>query len=106
MNIGSPKFARNVECDATNDQALGEMGWEVLTVWEGQLNKICDCNGIGRFSWSFQDWQSVQRRKYGRGDGARKTRFEDAMRPRIAFGAGIQAEGACCGLEHAMKTYR
>ena len=32
------KFERNVERDAENEEALRERGWQVLTVWECELN--------------------------------------------------------------------
>lgn len=32
------KFERNVERDAENAEALREQGWQVLTVWECELN--------------------------------------------------------------------
>jgi DNA mismatch endonuclease (patch repair protein) len=32
------KFERNVERDAENEEALRELGWSVLTVWECELN--------------------------------------------------------------------
>lgn len=32
------KFERNVERDAENEEALKERGWQVLTVWECELN--------------------------------------------------------------------
>ncbi len=34
------KFARVVERDAVNAEALAKMGWDVLTVWECQLDDI------------------------------------------------------------------
>lgn len=33
------KISRNVERDRENEEALKEMGWRVLTVWECQLKK-------------------------------------------------------------------
>lgn len=33
------KFERNVERDASSKEALEEMGWKVLTVWECQLKE-------------------------------------------------------------------
>ncbi|MCS3782676.1 very short patch repair endonuclease [Salinibacter ruber] len=32
------KFERNVERDNENEKALRELGWQVLTVWECELN--------------------------------------------------------------------
>ena len=32
------KFERNVERDAENEKALKDLGWQVLTVWECNLN--------------------------------------------------------------------
>ncbi|MCS3827414.1 DNA mismatch endonuclease (patch repair protein) [Salinibacter ruber] len=32
------KFERNVERDAENEDALEELGWQVLIVWECNLN--------------------------------------------------------------------
>ncbi|MCS4136581.1 DNA mismatch endonuclease (patch repair protein) [Salinibacter ruber] len=32
------KFERNVERDAENEDALEELGWQVLIVWECSLN--------------------------------------------------------------------
>lgn len=32
------KFERNVERDKENEEALEELGWQVLTVWECKLN--------------------------------------------------------------------
>ncbi|WP_263788950.1 very short patch repair endonuclease [Salinibacter grassmerensis] len=32
------KFERNVERDGKNEEALEELGWQVLTVWECELN--------------------------------------------------------------------
>jgi len=32
------KFERNVERDAENEEALEDLGWQVLTIWECELN--------------------------------------------------------------------
>lgn len=32
------KFERNVERDAENEAKLKDLGWQVLTVWECELN--------------------------------------------------------------------
>lgn len=33
------KFERNVERDAENEEALEDLGWQVLTIWECELNE-------------------------------------------------------------------
>lgn len=38
----SAKFARTVERDQENKTALESEGWQVLLVWECELNKNCD----------------------------------------------------------------
>ncbi len=40
MDFWLPKLERNRERDAENIQRLKELGWEIMVIWECEINKV------------------------------------------------------------------
>ena len=49
------KFARNVERDARDRQALQAAGWRIATLWECEVRKFDQCRVEGLIAWIHSD---------------------------------------------------